>query len=112
MAIKGKIITFRLPDSLHSRLQEQAAVDGTTISDVARSIVEQHVQISAVLTRIDDLDIGRRFREIYGQTRCAIIGLDALARASLGNGYDAWLAEVQERMSMEVKKKKEEVKTK
>ena len=102
----GKIITFRLPSTLHEKLAEQAAIEGATISDVARTIIGEHNQISSVLSKFEELDISRRFRELYGQARCAVIGLDVLARATLGDKYNEWLSEVKERLDEEANNKR------
>jgi len=111
--MRTKMVGFRVPTALYEKLVGLAQSEGTTISDVARSIVEKHVQVSAVLTALDGLDIARRFRELYAQARIANHGLDALARAMLGDKYDDWLTDVKRGLKRETesKKKNEEATT-
>lgn len=101
----GKILTFRLPTALHRRLVEQAATEGTTISDIARNIILEHKQIEGITAKIDELEIGRRFRELYAQARIANHGIDALARLTLGdNNYEQWRSAISQGLEQETAK--------
>ena len=49
------------------------------------------------------------FRQLYAQARIANHGLDAFARATLGEKYPAWRAAVNQSIEQEVAKRKSEM---
>ena len=108
MADHEKIFTFRLPEAVHNNLLKQALENGTTASDLMRSIIVEHLRVENILSKLDELDISRRFRELYAQARIANHALDALARATLGDKYDAWRTTVNQSLDQEVARKKSE----
>jgi predicted transcriptional regulator len=108
----GKILTVRLSEALHKNLEQRAETEGGTISDIARTIITEHVRVEDVashLSKLEELDIGRRFRELYAQARIANHSLDALARTMLGDKYHAWRTAVNQSIEQEVAKRKSEM---
>ncbi len=51
---KGKIIAFRLSDTLHRDLIQMAETEGCTISDVARTIITEHMQGERLLRALEE----------------------------------------------------------
>jgi hypothetical protein len=51
---KGKIIAFRLSDTLHRDLIQMAETQGCTISDVARNIITGHLQGEHLLRALEE----------------------------------------------------------
>ena len=108
MADHEKKFTFRLPEAVHNSLLQQALENGTTVSDLVRNIVVEHLRVENILSELDELDISRRFRELYAQARIANHSLDAIARAMLADKYDAWRSAVNQSLEQEVARKKSE----
>lgn len=107
--MKEMILTVRVPGRLSDKLRERARTDGTTVSELARRTLEEHLNVAAISDQIDGLDIPRRFRELYAQARCSIMGMDALARQILpAEKYNAWVDQVRERLAEEANKKEKE----
>ena len=105
----GKILTVRLTEALHNDLLHRAETEGGTVSDIARRIITDHVGVEDIaehFSKLEELDIGRRFRELYAQARMANHGLDALARATLGDKYPAWRKAVNQNLEEEAAKRK------
>ncbi len=106
-----KILTVRLPEALHNDLSQRALTEGGTISDVVRNIISQHVRAEDLighLSKLEELDIGRRFRALYAQARIANHSLDALARTMLGEKYHDWRTAVNQSLEQEVAERKNE----
>jgi hypothetical protein len=51
---KGKVIAFRLSDTLHRDLLQMAEIQGCTISDVARNIITEHFQGEHLLRALEE----------------------------------------------------------
>jgi hypothetical protein len=106
MADKEVKFSFRLPESLYYKLHQQATTDGTTVSDVVRTIIVESKRIESVSSKIDELEISRRFRELYTQARLANIGIDAIAQVAFGDKYNIWRTGVDRNFEQEKAKKK------
>ncbi len=51
---KGKIIAFRVADTLHKNLLQMAETEGCTISDVARNIITEHIRVEDLLRALQE----------------------------------------------------------
>jgi hypothetical protein len=51
---KGKIIAFRVADTLHKDLLQMAEMQGCTISDVARNIITEHIRVEDLLHALQE----------------------------------------------------------
>jgi predicted DNA-binding protein len=51
---KGKIIAFRLSNTLHRDLIRMAETQGCTISDVARNIITEHIRVEDLLHALQE----------------------------------------------------------
>ncbi len=109
MADNEKKFTFRLPEALHNTLVQHASREETTVSDVVRNIVIEHLRVENIVLKLDEFDIPRRFRELYAQARIANHSIDALARTMLGDKYHAWRTAVNQSIEQEVAKRKSEM---
>ena len=104
--VKGRILTLRVSAAVHRHLLDRAADKGTTISEVARGIIEQQLASDSVMALLTDLEIARRFRELYAQTRLSNYCLDALARNIMDDKkYDSWQTHVRQQMDQEAMSK-------
>jgi hypothetical protein len=52
---KGKVVGFRVSENLHKSLLQLAEAEGSTISDVARNIITEHLRIDDVLHMLQEI---------------------------------------------------------
>jgi hypothetical protein len=56
---KGKIIAFRVAETMHEYLMQQAETDGCSISDIARDIIIEHVRDEDRLRALQEIGKGQ-----------------------------------------------------
>ncbi len=108
MVDNEKKFTFRLPEAVFNSLQQQASENKTTISQIVRDIISEHLQVETIALKLEEIDISRRFRELYAQARITNHALDVLAGYLLAEKYKAWKSDVNQHIDQEVGRRKSE----
>jgi hypothetical protein len=85
---KGKIIAFRVAETMHEYLMQQAETDGCTISDVARDIIIEHVRVEDPLRALQEIGKGhsQEIAQLREEMKNLTAGFASMKRGNLPNG--------------------------
>ncbi len=85
---KGKVIAFRVADTLRKDLLRMAETQGCTISDAARNIITEHVRVEDLLNALREIkkSHSQELAQVREEIRTLTAGLSAIKRESSSNG--------------------------